>query len=308
MKNPKAYEQRRRKIVARAAKAGVAQRDAGDEAGDEAGAGENPFAVLIEGVLQADVVGTNTDKAMAALRKEFVDFNELRVAPVKELAHCLGPRMPRAGEKAQMLSTVLNAIFYQQDRLAMDYMGKMKRRPLRRHLSELGLNAYAAGYVMFMAFNMPSLPVDDCLLESLKMNGDLPKGLGIKEAQRFLERTVRGWDMPGVHKCFRAYVVKNAGPLASKRRAEARARAKAEAEAKAEREAKAKAQAQAEAKAGERARAKTSRARKVAGKPARTRKKAGATAAGKRRSPAKRRSKKSKAAGSSSRPGRKESS
>ncbi|MBL7133721.1 MAG: hypothetical protein ISS78_06455 [Phycisphaerae bacterium] len=281
MKNPKTYEQRIRKIIARAGKAGVAKRDAGADA--DAGAGEDPFTVLIEGVLQADVVGTNTDKAMAALRKEFVDFNELRVAPVKELAHCLGPRMPHAREKAHMLSTALNAVFYQQERMSMDYMGKMKRRPLRRYLSELGLNAYAAGYVILMAFNMPSLPVDDNLLESLKMNGDLPKELGIEEAQRFLERTVRAWDMPGVHKCFRAYVVKNAAALASKRRTEARARAKAEAEAKAKREAKAKAQAEAEAKAKERARAKTSRARKVARKAARRRKKAGATAARKRR-------------------------
>ncbi len=282
MKNTKKYAQRIGKILARVPKAKAEAEAEQCDAGTE----EDPITVLIEGVIQSDAAGTNTNRTMAALEREFVDFNELRVAPLNEIAHYLGAKMPRAHEKAEMLSVALNAIFYQQNRMCMDYMRKMKRRPLRRHLSELGLNAYAAGYTILMTFNMPSLPVDDCLLESLKMNGDLPENLDIEEAQRFLERTLRFRDMVAAHKCLRDYVLKNVSALAKKRRAEARAKAKAEAEAKARAEARAKAKAEAEAKAKakakKRGRAKTTRARKVAKKPAKTYKKVAARAGKKR--------------------------
>ena len=251
MKKAKTYEKKIRNILARIPKAeAVQQADAREE---------DAFTVLVEGILQADATGRNTDKAIAALRKEFVDFNELRVAPVKEIVNCIGSGFPQALRKAQMLSVALKAIFYHHDGMSMDYLAEMKRRPLHRHLCELGLDEYAAGYVLLIAFGMPAVPVDETLVETLQMNGALPEKIAIDEAQKLLKRIVGRRNMLAAHKCFRAYVVKNAKALAGKRRAEAKAKARAEAEAKAQAEAEAKAQAEAK----QRPRAKTPRARKA---------------------------------------------
>jgi len=247
MKKAKTYEQKIRNILARIPKAQAVRQD-------DARA-EDAFTVLVEGILQADATGRNTAKAMAALRKEFVDFNELRVAPVKEIVNCIGSGFPQALRKARMLSAALKAIFYYHDGMSMDYLAEMKRLPLRRHLREFGLDAYAAGYVMLIAFGMPAVPVDETLVETLQMNGALPEKIAIDEARRLLERMVGRRDMLAAHKCFRAYVVKNAKALAGKRRAKAKAEARAEA--------KAKARTEAEAEAKQRPRAKTSRARKA---------------------------------------------
>ena len=230
MKDAKIYEKKIKKILT-----GVASKPSSSKVFSPA----EPFSVLVEGVLQAETGGKQFAKAMAELRSEFVDFNELRVSPVKEIIGCLGKNYPDVQNKGQMLSTVLNAIFYHNNNMSMDYMAKMQIKPLRRHLKELGLDSFVSAYVTLYAFGVRALPVDRALLESLQMNGDLPENVDIEPARRFLERVASKNDLPEVYNRFRQYVAKNNKALTKRRKAQA----KAEAEAKAKIEAKAKAKA-----------------------------------------------------------------
>lgn len=266
MKDAKNYEKKIKKILT-----GVASRPSAGKTF----ATREPFEVLVEGILQAETGEKKSAGALVDLRKEFVDFNELRVSLTKEIVECLGKSYPDAANKGQMLSTVLNAIFYHNNDMSMDYMAKMQIKPLRRHLKELGLDPFVSAYVTMYAFGIRALPVDQVLLESLQMNGDLPENMDIEQARRFLERLTSKNDLTAVYDRFRQYVTKNDSALTKRRKAQAKAKALAEAKAKAKAEAKAKAKAQAKAKAAKKARAKAkAKADKSAKKVKKTVKKA----------------------------------
>ncbi|MCY2929352.1 MAG: hypothetical protein NTV86_07620 [Planctomycetota bacterium] len=211
------------------------------------GAGEDPLRVLIESVLQADTSDKRAAAAMTVIEEEFVDFNELRAAPVKDIVDCLGRDLPNVRTKAESLVNALNGIFNKQSQLSTEYMYKLTKKDLRRHLGELGLEPFAAARLTMTCFDGHAVPVDGTVVEVLEMNDLAAPGSTIDDVQKFLERIVPQKNDAAVHKFLRSYVEKNAKALEKKRHEEAAARAKAEAAAKVIADAKAKAQAEAAA-------------------------------------------------------------
>jgi endonuclease III len=187
----------------------------------------DPIRAMIDAVLAADAPRQSA-KALETLEKEFVDFNELRVAPVKDIVDTLGRDFPDARRKAEEATTVLNAIFNRRNNIVLDYVEKMSKRDVRRHLSELGLSPYAAGVMMLQVFGGHAVPVDQGLVDCLEADGHIKPGSSVHEVQAFLERIILQKQAWSTHEFFRDYVAKNAKMLAKKRKGDA---AKAEAQA-----------------------------------------------------------------------------
>jgi len=187
----------------------------------------DPIRAMIDAVLAADAPRQSA-KALETLEKEFVDFNELRVAPVKDIVDTLGRDFPDARRKAEEATTVLNAIFNRRNNIMLDYVEKMSKRDVRRHLGELGLSPYAAGVMMLQVFGGHAVPVDQGLVDCLEADGHIEPGSSIQEVQAFLERIILQKQAWSTHEFFRDYVAKNAKMLAKKRKGDA---AKAEAQA-----------------------------------------------------------------------------
>jgi hypothetical protein len=211
----------------------------------------DPIRAMIDAILAADAPKQSA-KALEALEKEFVDFNELRVAPVKDIVDTLGRDFPDARRKGEETTTVLNAIFNRRNNLVLDYVEKMSKRDARRHLGELGLSPYAAGVMMLQVFGGHAVPVDQGLVDCLEADGCVGPGGSVEEVQALLERIILQKQAWSAHEFFRDYVAKNAKMLAKKRKSDA---AKAEAQAAVEAQAEAQAEAAAEQSAAE-ARAK----------------------------------------------------
>ena len=223
----------------------------------------NPFRVMLEAILTADATPKQAEKAMAALEEEFVDINELRVSPPKEIVDCLDEDFPRRRAKAREIVTVLGAIFTRYNNLTLEPVEALTKRDLRRHLAEFGLSPYPAACLVLLVYNGHAIPVDETLAECLEMKGYIHPDSDVPDVQAFLERVILQKDALAAHEFFRAFVEKSARALARKRKADAEARAKAEAEAKAKAEAEAKAKAKAEAAAKAKAAAKARKARKA---------------------------------------------
>ncbi len=242
----------------------------------------DPLDWIPRAVLTADAAEADVDKAIEALEKEFVDVNELRVSPPKEIVDAIGRDYPYARAKARELTGSLNAIFTRRNTLSFAHTEEMSKRDLRRHLLELGLSPYGAAYMMLVVFGGHAIPVDRSLVECLEMDECIEPGSELEDVQGFLERIIRQKDAWAAHLFFRAYVTDHAKDLERKHKAEAEAAAKAEAEARARQEAEAKAKEEAEAKAREEAaaRSKAKKSRKSA-KGAKA-KKAAAKAGGKK--------------------------
>ncbi|MCE5327009.1 MAG: hypothetical protein LLG01_11420 [Planctomycetaceae bacterium] len=273
MKSLKAYESKIKKILNenRPARRPRKTADQGD-----------PVVTMIEGILQADATEAEATVAMGLLNEEFVDYNELRVAPVKDIVECLR-ELPFSRRKACTLQDSLNAIFYRTNDVSGAYMEKLPAKAVRRHLMELGLDHYAAAYAAMVGLGVRALPVDQTLVESMELNGHLPSGLDRAEIQKMLERIVGRSDMMTAHLALRQYVAKHAKALAKHRKiqeeaqakidaaaqavADAAAKAKAEADALAKAKVKAEELAQAQARAKAKALAKGKAPANAAGKP-----------------------------------------
>lgn len=184
---------------------------------------QDPFACLIQSILEADVPRKAAAAVLATLQKEFVDYNEIRVAPIKDLADCMGRDFVGARDKAESIVKSLNGIFDRNSTFSMAYMDKMPKRDLRRHLGELGLGHYASAMVLLQMFGGHAIPVDRSLQWCLEADDFVNPGSDIPDIQGFLERIIAQKDDFAAHDFFRDYVDKNSKMLAKRRKEEAAA-------------------------------------------------------------------------------------
>jgi len=189
---------------------------------------EDKMRLLLRGVLEPDTLAKDTSAAMDALTNEFVDYNELRVAPLKDIVECIGKKFPGAWDKAQILHTATNRIFERRFEMSLDYLQEMGKRDLRRYLLEIDLGAYAAAYLVLMGFDGHAIPVDQSLVDALADDDCIYPGSDAADVQGFLERVISQRDAVAAHRWFRSYVEKTVKAAAKRRQAAAAAEAAAE--------------------------------------------------------------------------------
>jgi hypothetical protein len=211
---------------------------------------------------------------MDALREQFVDFNEVRVALPRELVEVIGKDFPYAKIKARTLSSVMQSIFIRRNGVDLSYMEEMPKRDLRRHLDEIGLTPYASALMVLVGFDGHAIPVDEDLRDLLEMEEYIHPGSDIPDVQGFLERVIPQKNALQAHEYFRRWVKDNARALEKKREAESEERKElaeqqaieaAQARQNAEEAARAKLQAEDEAR---KAKARAKAAKKAAEKKA----------------------------------------
>jgi endonuclease III len=256
MKNATTYQKKVRKLLS----------------GVRDGKGDNLFAEdsvrgLLRAVLLADVSDKAAEKAEHALSREFVDYNELRVAPAKDIVDVIGKDYPGGREKAEMLTSALNAIFDRTGTLSMEYLAKLPKRELRRHLREIGLDGHASAYVA-IAYGAHAVPVDQSLADLLEMQQCVEPGSSRDDVEGFLEHLIPQKQAAAAAKFFRKLVETTAKPLEKFRQSKAEEAARVAAEARAKAEAAEKARLDREKKLAEKKAAAEARKAEVASKKA----------------------------------------
>ena len=246
MKNASAYEKKIDKILRGMKTVSVPTPPKGLDA----------VALMIESILQADASKKQAKTAMNSIAREYLDFNELRVSPVKDLVDCIGRNYPGVRTKTKVILDALKGIFSRTYNVTLDHMADLTKKDLRRHLDEIGLDSYSSACVNMFIFGGHAIPVDESLAEVLQMNEDVHPESDLADVQSFLTRIITQKKGPSAHEAFRQYVTKHAKALDKKRKIEQKAREKAEAEAQARAEARAAAKAVREAAAKARAEAK----------------------------------------------------
>lgn len=222
MKDARTYERKVKKLLSGAKK---------NIKSPPAGAPEELLRRIVEAIFLADETEGDVDKAMAAIQKEFVDFNELRVAPEKDILECVGKDHPQGRAKVFVLHTVLNGLYERANRLSAEYLAEMSKRDIRRHLRELGMTPFGEAFTSMICFGVHAIPVDDTLLEVLRMNDLVHESSDVNDTQAFLERIISQKDGYSMHVFLRQFIAKNAKALEKKRREDAQ-RLAAEEEAK----------------------------------------------------------------------------
>ena len=224
---------------------------------------------LVNALLEEDATDSMTKKAMSSLEKEFVDFNELRVAPSRDIHDCLGKDFPDYRRKVQSLLDITNAIFDRFNVLDMRPLAAIKnRKDMKRYLREGGLSSYAEAVVSCTIFDMPSVPVDETLVDILKMQNLVHPSTCIDDTRSFLERIISQPYRYAAYRFFRKYCDNHRKALAHKREEDARIAAEAAAKeaARIEEELIKEEQKKAAAAAKKKAKAKKKAVKKAAAK------------------------------------------
>ncbi|MBN1553842.1 MAG: hypothetical protein JXA11_03800 [Phycisphaerae bacterium] len=216
MKDARTYERKVKKLLSGAKKTAAIP---------PVNAADDMLLRMIEAIFLADATDGDVAKAVSAIQKEFVDFNELRVAPEKDILECIGKEHPRGRAKVLILHAVLNGVYERANRLSVEYMADMSKREVRRHLKELGMCSFGEAYTAMTCFGVHAIPVDETLFEVLQMNQCVHESSDVDDTQAFLERIIPQKNGPAAHGYFRQYIAKHAKALEKKRKEDAARRA-----------------------------------------------------------------------------------
>ncbi|HEY2908806.1 MAG TPA: hypothetical protein VGI99_01080 [Gemmataceae bacterium] len=143
--------------------------------------GDAPERTVLEDLIYAACrEGTTTEdanRAYAALRKAFIDWNEVRVSTVQEVADVLRP-LPQPGSRAKRIVALLQAVF--EERYSYDLSDVLKKglkdtaRKLRFYKE--GVNDYAVAWVMQRTLGGHAIPIDAPTLRALQRLGVVEPG------------------------------------------------------------------------------------------------------------------------------------
>ena len=130
------------------------------------------YAACREGTTQADA-----DRAYASLRKAFIDWNEVRVSTVQEVADALRP-LPQPGGRAKRIIALLQAVF--EERYSFD-LGDIVKKGLKDTARKLrfykeGVNDYAVAWVVQRTLGGHAIPLDGPTLRVLGRLGVVEPG------------------------------------------------------------------------------------------------------------------------------------
>src|SRR4051794_20059030 len=97
------------------------------------GAGRPVLEELVYAICREGVTREEADRAYAALRKTFLDWNEVRVSTVQEVSDALKP-LPGTGARARRIIALLQTVF--EDEYTFD-LGDLGKKGLKQAAKQL---------------------------------------------------------------------------------------------------------------------------------------------------------------------------
>lgn len=135
-------------------------------------AGPDPLDILVLGFLEWDAPRQSAATAYERIRSFVVDHTELRVSHPAEIAALLGPRYPRAAERAARLHDALQEVFIREHATSLAAVVAGGKREARHYVHSLpGITPYVADLVSLLCFGGARVPVDEVLLIALREEG-----------------------------------------------------------------------------------------------------------------------------------------
>jgi endonuclease III len=155
-------------------------------------AAQEPLKALVRAHFAWDASDARADEAMAAIAKEFVDLNELRVATELEVQELIGQKYPEIEKRVAAVTLQLNFIFEKEHTLSLDRLKTLGKKDARQFLRDLPEQTpFVEAYTMLYAFDAPMMPVDDEIRAYLLDEGVLEEGTNLEDAQKFVENQLK---------------------------------------------------------------------------------------------------------------------
>lgn len=125
--------------------------------------------------------------ALAGIRREFVDWNEVRVARIQEIARAMGG-FPDAENIALRIREEYNAFFEKKGALNFDFLSSGKPAESRRHLNQV-LPRLSKGAVSLLLYEFcpgSTIPLSDEAMKQARRDGFAGKSADRNQIARAL--------------------------------------------------------------------------------------------------------------------------
>jgi endonuclease-3 len=127
---------------------------------------------LIYAICREGSTAEDADAGYHRLRKAFIDWNEVRVSTVQEVADVLRP-LPGAGTRAKRIIGLLQEVFEDKYSFDLSELGKKGLKDTARKLRfyKEGVDDYAVAWVIQRSLGGHAIPLDEPTLRVLRRLG-----------------------------------------------------------------------------------------------------------------------------------------
>lgn len=168
---------------------------------------EDVIEALVQQILDLGVPEKASRESMKRLREEFIDWNDMRVATVREIEDVLGQRYPKVREKAEDLRHLLADLYTAfrrmdvREALAGDGIETLRALPetsnIRRDFVDRAL---------LLSLGIAVFPCDEEQLRLLKFLGGCSKAWTLQQAQKRIEEALDVEGLDRLSRCLREHV------------------------------------------------------------------------------------------------------
>jgi endonuclease III len=152
---------------------------------------EEPVDALVYAIISAELSEPAAQSAIKRLADYFVDWNDLRISRVEEIAELLGSDTSAARDIASALTTALRAVFGKYNMVSLKALYKMSKRPAKGFLEKIdGTNRFVVDYCMLTSLHGHAIPLTKKMIEYLRSNELVHEGADEREIEGFLARQI----------------------------------------------------------------------------------------------------------------------
>jgi endonuclease III len=152
---------------------------------------EDPVDALIYGVVSERMSASAASAAMRAIRRTFINWNDLRVSRVEEIVEAIGEDTSAGRDTAATLTAALRAVFDLHHTVSLQTLKKLGKRPARQAIEKLGgLSRFTVNYCMLTSLEAHAIPLTERMLEYLKQYKIVEPQADEEDIEGFLTRQV----------------------------------------------------------------------------------------------------------------------
>ncbi|MCU0914106.1 MAG: hypothetical protein MUC88_06040 [Planctomycetes bacterium] len=152
---------------------------------------EDPVEALICGIIHERMNESAAQRAFRDITRAFVDWNDLRVSRVEEVAEALGRKSAGCRATALALTTALRGIFDDQHRISLVNLKKLGKRPARQGLEKIeGVSRFVVNYCLLTSLEAHAVPLTEEMVDYLRRQQIIDPAANDEEIESFLLRHV----------------------------------------------------------------------------------------------------------------------
>lgn len=152
----------------------------------------DPVQELVYSMLLWEAGANKATTAARRLCEGVVDVNELRSCLEDEIVRLIGPRYPKAAERAARLRAALHQIFGDGNTVSLARLESMSKREARSYLESIeGVPSFVSARVLLMSLGGHAFPLDRRLHRLLADAGAIDVDPFNETAGAWVERQIR---------------------------------------------------------------------------------------------------------------------